>query len=387
MKKNIVFLLLLTVNWATDKVFVACEGNYNEGNGSLWTIIEENIYEYQENPIGDVVQSLLIYDNMLFVIVNGSSNIQVYNINESGLSFFKQIETNESGPREMAIYDSPIQGGCRNLYFTNWYSADVKKINLNTWEIEEEIPTPGLPEDILIHNGLLYVSITMNHDWTDASQVITIDPSTNTIVESFEVGFGPGSLLMHEDEVYVSRTYYDNNWDAYYGTSKINSNGTVTTANYGSGTACGGGIYTFQNEVYRLYNGGIAQLNDELEIMPETRLGDYNAGEVYSAEVIGEYIFFGLSDYSAPDEVTIVDAEGNEVDRYEVGALPGDFAIWKSCTANGDINFDSTINILDIVQIVNNILINAEFDCNADLNGDNQINILDVIIIVDLIIG
>ena len=386
MKKNIVFLLLLTFNWATDKVFVACEGNYDEGNGSLWTIIEENIYEYQENPIGDVVQSLLIYGNKLIVIANGSSNIQVYTIDESGLSFFKQIETNESGPREMAIYDSQISGECHNLYFTNWYSADVKKINLCTWEIEEEIPTPGLPEDILIHNGLLYVSITMTHDWTDASQVITIDPSINTIVESFEVGFGPGSLLIHEDEVYVSRTYYDNNWDAYYGTSKINSNGTVTSTNYGSGTACGGGIYTFQNEVYRLYNGGIAQLNDELEIMPETRLGDYNAGEVYSAEVIGEYIFFGLSDYSAPDEVTIVDAGGNEVERYEVGALPGDFAIWKSCTANGDINFDSTINISDIVQIVNNILINAEFDCKADLNGDNQINILDVIIIVDLII-
>ena len=101
---------------------------------------------------------------------------------------------------------------------------------------------------------------------------------------------------------------------------------------------------------------------------------------------IGEYIYFGLSDYAAPDEVVVINAEGYEVNRYEVGALPGDFAIWESCIANGDVNFDLSLNILDIVLVVDNILINAEFDCHADLNGDNQINILDIIIIVALII-
>ena len=134
-----------------------------------------------------------------------------------------------------------------------------------------------------------------------------------------------------------------------------------------------------------MYDGGIAQLNDELEIMPETRLGDYNAGEVYSAAVIGEYIYFGLSDYIAPDEVTVVNANGDEINRYVVGVLPGDFAVWESCANNGDVNFDSSINILDIVQIVDNIL-NAEFDCHEDLNGDYQVNVLDIIIIVTLII-
>ena len=324
---------------------------------------------------------------MLFVIVNGSSNIQVYNINESGLSFFKQIETNESGPREMAIYDSPIQGGCRNLYFTNWHSADVKKLNLSTWEIEEEIPTPGLPEDILIHNGLLYVSITMNHDWTDASQIITIDPSTNTIVESFEVGFGPGALLEHEGEIYVSRTYYDPDWNAFYGTSKIKEDGEVVFANYGSGASCGGGIYSFQNSVYRIYDGGIAMLDEDLNIMPETRLGDYDSWEVYSAEIIGENIYFGLSDFITPDEVAVVNTDGEEISRYVVGALPGDFATWSSCIANGDINNDAIINILDIVQIVDNIITQMTYDCHSDMNSDDMLNILDIIILIDTILN
>ena len=39
-------------------------------------------------------------------------------------------------------------------------------------------------------------------------------------------------------------------------------------------------------------------INEDLEIMPETRLGNYNSWEVYSADVIGDFIYFGLSDFS-----------------------------------------------------------------------------------------
>ena len=176
MHKYMLFIFTMSFCWTNDQIFIACEGNYYENEGSLWIISEEDIYDYPDNPIGNVVQSLFIHENELYVIVNGSSNIQVFNIHEEGLSLVKFIETNDSGPREMLIYEN-------FLYFTNWLSADVKKINLNTWEIEEEIPTPGLPEDIIIHNGLLYVSITMNHDWTDGSQVITIDPNIDTIID------------------------------------------------------------------------------------------------------------------------------------------------------------------------------------------------------------
>ena len=140
-----------------------------------------------------------------------------------------------------------------------------------------------------------------------------------------------------------------------------------------------------------MYDGGIAQLNDELEIMPETRLGDYNAGEVYSAAVIGEYIYFGLSDYVAPDEVTVVNANGDEINRYVVGALPGDFAVWESCATNGDVNFDSVLNVLDVVMIVGYVLGNDELTDTqvqaSDLNGDGIVNVLDIVMLVDAILN
>ena len=371
---------LITFCFASEKVFVACEGNFYESNGSLWSIENGNVSEYENNPLGAIVQSLYIHNDMLFVIVNGSSNIQVFNISEYGIEPANVIDTQFSGPREMIVINN-------FLYFSNWYSADIKKLNLDTWEVEIEIPTPGLPEDLILHNGLIYSSINMNHDWSDGNLVVALDPQTDMIVNTFDVGAGPGDLLSHNNEVYISRTYYDENWNAFYGTSKINENGDAVIANYGGGMACGGSVLSFQNDVYRIYDGGIAKIDENLNILPETRIGNFNANEVYAAEVIDEYIYFGLSDYEAPDEVVVLDNEGNEINRFTVGAVPTDFVIWDSCNNNGDINNDSQLNIVDIIEIVNLILTNSSYQCEADANNDNIINIIDVIFLVQEIMS
>jgi len=380
MKRIILFGLLgLGICWTAEQVFVVCEGNFNSENGSLWTITEEEVYEYSDNPIGDVVQSAIVHNNQLFVIVNSSGNIQVFDITDEGLTLVHFIDTHSSGPREMLVHNN-------HLYFTNWYTADIKKLNLTTWDIDAEIVMSGLPEDIIMSDGHLYVSITMNLDWSDGHLVAEIDPETDTIIQEHEVGFGPGELLEYEGDIYVARTYYDTDWNAYYGTSRIKDD-EIDIISYGSGTPCGGGIFKYQESVYRTYNGGIAQLDMNMNIVEGTRLGDYDYSSVYSTKIIGNYIYFGLSDYIAPDDVKVVDSNGNEIASYQVGALPGDFAVWGACVNDGDVNVDGTLNIIDIVQIVDLILTDSEYTCSADSNSDEVINILDVIQLVQNILG
>ena len=53
----------------------------------------------------------------------------------------------------------------------------------------------------------------------------------------------------------------------------------------------------------------------------------------------------------------------------------------------GDINSDDTVNVLDVVLLVNIILNSDDFTSSADLNGDNVINVLDVVLLVNLILG
>ena len=57
----------------------------------------------------------------------------------------------------------------------------------------------------------------------------------------------------------------------------------------------------------------------------------------------------------------------------------------------GDANLDNTIDILDIVTVVNhalgNILLDGEAFDNAEIDGDNIINILDIVLIVDIVLN
>ena len=376
---RILIFLLLSFSFASQQVFVACEGNFYQSNGSVWTISENNAYEYEGNPLGAVVQSLYVDEDKLYVVVNGSGNIQAFDIDDNGLTAAEYIDTEFSGPREIIVIDN-------YLYFTNWYTADLKKINLETMEIEAEIDMPGLPEDIIMHNGLIYISITMDFDWTDGDKVVTVNPEEDAIVNTYVVGEGPGDMVVHNDEIYIARTFYDNSWNAFYGTSKITESEEVIITNYGMGLACGGSVHSFQGSVYRVFDGGIAKLDENLQILPETRIGSYNPSEIYSVEVINEHIYFGLSDFVYPDQVAVVNSSNEEVALYDVGVAPGDFAIWNSCEPTGDLNFDNILNVVDVVLIVEHILNDFNYNCAADVSNDSDINVLDVVEMVQQIL-
>ena len=53
----------------------------------------------------------------------------------------------------------------------------------------------------------------------------------------------------------------------------------------------------------------------------------------------------------------------------------------------GDLNNDSSVNILDVVQLVNFILSSNPYNPNLDLNDDGEINVLDIVFIINLILS
>ena len=59
-----------------------------------------------------------------------------------------------------------------------------------------------------------------------------------------------------------------------------------------------------------------------------------------------------------------------------------------TCNANyslGDLNGDSTINIIDIVSMINLILDNNYIN-SGDINNDNTMNVIDIVTLVNLIL-
>ena len=307
-----------TTHW----VFVANECNFGASNGSI-SMINNNDEVYNVEEVGDVVQSLEVYEDKLIVVVNNSHMIKVYDITEDGLSLPGiEISTDNSSPRELVVVDNKV-------YFTNWNTKDIKVLNLFNYNIESSISVDGLPESIVSDGSYLWVGIMMNEDYSSANSVVKIDINTNSVVETYDVGLGPTSLVVDENEVYVARTFYDENWIPFYGSSKINGS-DITINNYGVGVACGGSVMRYNSEVYRSFDGGIATLDFELGINVASKIGSYDQSQVYSTEVIGDNIYFGITDYDDVNQVRVMDFNNNEIGIYDVGLLPGDFAIWRN---------------------------------------------------------
>ena len=103
--------------------------------------------------------------------------------------------------------------------------------------------------------------------------------------------------------------------------------------------------------------------------------------------------WFLLSGISAPDQTYwSVDfiPEINTARFGTYGRGIWDFVIEDNYNINlGDVNFDNSVNIQDIILVVNFILElsipNGQEFIASDINSDEVINILDIVLIVDII--
>ena len=309
---------------AFEWTFIACEGNYGSSNGSI-TMINGKGDIKELNDIGDVVNSLAIYKNKLIVLVNNSHKILIYEIYEDGLRLPGiEIDTQDSSPREMVVVND-------KLYFTNWNSSDVKIFDMINYIIEDSIQLSGYPESIVYGDESLWVGIQLNDDYSDSNKLHKIDPISKTINQTYEIGYGPTDIEINGESIYVANTYYDSSYNAYYGSTELNySNDQISINNYGPGIVCGGDVLNLNNEIYRSFSGGIAKLNEELEIIEETKIGDFPPAQLYSTEINDGKIYFGLTNFTDVNIVKVYDKENNELNSYNVGIIPGDFAFWKS---------------------------------------------------------
>ncbi len=306
----------------TSWVFVANEGNFGSSNGTI-SMIDDFGNVFETDAIGDVVQSLEVYENKLIVLVNNSHMIKIYDITKDGLSMPGiEISTDGSSPRDLVVTNDKV-------YFTNWNSQDIKVLNLFNYNIETSIPVNGLPEDLMIDGNNLWVTINMNADWSAASTVVKIDMSSNTIIETVEVGSGPQELAKLNGDIFVSRTFYDSNWNAAHGATKIGAEEVIIN-NYGAGGACGGSILKHQNTIYRSFDGGLSPMNPDLSLNTENKIGNYDQSLVYHVEEINGNIWFGLTSFVEDyNEIKVIDSFGTEINSYQAGKFPGDFAFWS----------------------------------------------------------
>ena len=106
MKKFVLIILLMVIacedNFQVvennELTFIATEGNFGSSNGAI-TVFNGNQQIQNIPDVGDVVQSLAIHNDKLFVLVNNSHRLKVYNILCIPVSKIDIIINNDHFPR------------------------------------------------------------------------------------------------------------------------------------------------------------------------------------------------------------------------------------------------------------------------------------------------
>ena len=346
MKQKLTLLAIITIfqiSLAQNFTYILCEGNFNTTNASLWQLtgtselIGPVHWNFTDNPLGDVGQNLKVYQEKLFIIMNNSNSLEVMSLS-NGATYERTIDLPFAGPRDIAFVNN-------HAYITCWYLPGILSLDLNTWQIDDTISINGLPDNIIADDGKLYTSIAMNTDWSPADKVLALESVSGefTPIDTFTVITGPNQLLLYENKLYVLSNYYDDTWNTYTGTSCINlETNQVTKRDHGLSFNFCDDLALINDKIYRSYNGGVAPLTDSLTIDINKIIGNYAC--IYSIAFDGKNIFIGLSDYSAPDQVVILDTLGNEINTLNVGVCPGSFAFYQQ--PNAEIFTDEKNGIL-----------------------------------------
>jgi DNA-binding beta-propeller fold protein YncE len=290
----------------------------------------ENKVFYRANSfeLGDVAQSMQIHDSLGFIVVNNSARVDVININT-----FNYVGTigGLSSPRYVHIINK------NKGYITDLYAKAIAIFNPITFKVTGSIPVDNHSGKFYQHPTELMVPFgkwIFTNCWSFDNKILVIDIETDQVVDSIETGLQPVSIGLDINEklwVLTDGGYQGNplGYEAptlcrYDAVSKqkevsfsfalddnpldIQFNGTGDT------------LYFINNHVWKLPVDG-AEFPLEPFISKQNRLFsalgvDPATSEVYVSNAI---------DYLQPGLVYRYSPQGQPIDTFKVGIVPGAF--------------------------------------------------------------
>ena len=194
-----------------DGYFVTNEGNFGTGNGSIsfvdeYGAVENDVFaSINSFALGDVVQSMNIINDNAYILVNGSSKIEVASVD----SMYSVATIDAVSPRYMAKVND------NKAYVTDWGINGVQVIDLLTNTISSTIACGTGPEGITVANGFAYVCNVGG--WGLDNTVSVINTTTDAVETTLTVGDKPNSVVVDVNgAVWVLTggfTEYDDDWN------------------------------------------------------------------------------------------------------------------------------------------------------------------------------
>lgn len=317
-------------------LFIINEGNFNYSNASLSfynpetkQVQNEVFFRANGMKLGDVAQSMTIYDNKGWVVVNNSHVIFAIDLNT-----FKEVGRieNLTSPRYIHFLSD------EKAYVTQLWDNRIFIINPRTYEITGHIQVPdmtmesGSTEQMVQYGKYVYCNC-----WSYQNRIIKIDTETDRVVDELKVGIQPTSLVMDK---------YDKMWTVTDGGYEGSPYGYENPALYKIDAE------TFEIEkVFVLEQGDISsevQLNGERDKLYWINNDIWSMDVTVNRAPVRPFLksrdtkYYGLTVNPANGEVYVADAidyqqqgmiyryspDGELLDEFYVGVIPGAFC-WK----------------------------------------------------------
>lgn len=172
-------------------VFVVNEGPFQSGSGTVTFFnrttkeVKQDIFNTENSrPLGNIVQSITIYDGKAYIVVNNASKVEVVTVKD-----FKSagVINNITMPRFMAGISA------QKAYVSDW-NGNVNVVNLSTFVVSSSIVVGGAPDKMLITGGKAYVLGSAG--FTSDSTLHIINTSTDTKTSTLVIGDNPSDLTM-----------------------------------------------------------------------------------------------------------------------------------------------------------------------------------------------
>lgn len=317
-------------------LFITNEGNFQYGNATLSyydpstnTVQNEVFFRANGMKLGDTAQSMCVYGDKGWIVVNNSHVIFAIDLNT-----FKEVGRIENLPSPRYIHFVNDE----KAYVTQIWDNRIFVVNPKTYSITGQIEVPGMAmESGSTEQMVPYGKYVFCNCWSYQNRIIKIDTEIDRVVGELTVGIQPTSLVIDK---------YDRMW-------------TVTDGGY-EGSPYGyeaPALFCIDAATFKIEKQFKFRLNDtpsEIQLNGTRDTLYWINRDIWRMDVTAERIpvrpfleyrdtkYYGLTVNPANSEVYVADAidyqqqgiiyrytpQGQMIDEFYVGITPGAFC-WK----------------------------------------------------------
>lgn len=318
-------------------LFIVCEGNFQYGNATLSfynpqnnSVQNEIFFRANTMKLGDVAQSMTIFNNTGWIVVNNSH--VVFAIDTDSFREIGRIE-NLTSPRYIHFISD------HKAYISQLWDNRITIIDPSSFSVTGYITVPDMPsvtastEQMVQWQNYVFVNC-----WSYQNRILKIDSETDKVVAQLTVGIQPNSLVIDKfnhiwtitdggfegspygyeapalycidpDTFSILKVFTFNLGDS---PSEIRINGTGDT------------LYWINNDIWRMDVSSSALPSVPFIPFIDTRFYgltiDPLSDEIYVADAI---------DYAQQGMIYRYSHSGSLIDSFYVGVTPGAFC-WKT---------------------------------------------------------